>query len=121
MSDEQRARMRQMMELAFHAPSALTLQQADSALTLTGKDGQPLLLYADGRKLVQKVDGGGDLEIKAHWQGNDFVVERRVKGGGKVTEDYLRSQDGKQLFVIVGFEGSGGRSIQFRRVYDPAS
>ena len=70
---------------------------------------------------LQKVDGGGDLETKAHWQGNDFVVERRVKGGGKVTEDYLRSQDGKQLFVIVGFEGSGGRSIQFRRVYDPAS
>ena len=121
MSDEQRARMRQTMDLAFHAPSAFTLQQADSAVTVTGEDGQPLLLYADGRKLVQRVDGGGDLEIKAHWQGNDFVVERRVKGGGKVTEDYLRSQDGKQLFVIVGFEGSGGRSIQFRRVYDPAS
>ena len=66
MSDEQRARMRQTMELAFHAPSALTLQQADSAVTLTGEDGQPLVLYADGRKLVQKVDGGGDLEIKAH-------------------------------------------------------
>jgi len=121
MSDEQRARMRQTMDLAFHAPSAFTLQQADSAVTLAGEDGQPLLLYADGRKLVQKVDGGGDLEIKAHWLGNDFVVERRVKGGGKVTEDYLRSQDGKQLFVIVGFEGWGGRSIQFRRVYDPAS
>jgi len=121
MSDEQRARMRQTMDLGFHAPSAFTLGQADSAVTLTGEDGKPLVLYADGRKLVQKVDGGGDLEIKAHWQGNDFVVERRVKGGGKVTEDYLRSQDGKQLFVIVGFEGWGGRSIQFRRVYDAAS
>jgi len=24
------------------------------------------------------VEGGGDVEIKARWQGNDFVVERKV-------------------------------------------
>src|SRR5438309_846763 len=42
-------------------------------------------------------------------------------GGGKVTEDYLRSQDGKQLYVIVKFEGGRGRSIEFRRVYDGAA
>ena len=48
---------------------------------------------------------GGDIEIKGRWQGNDFVVERKVSGGRKVTEDYLRSQDGKQLYVIVKFEG----------------
>ena len=118
MSDEQRARMRQTMDLAFHAPSAFTVQQADSAVTLTGEDGQPLVLYADGRKLKQTVDGGGDVEIKARWQGNDFVVERKVSGGGKVTEDYLRSQDGKQLFVIVSLDNGRGRSIEFRRVYD---
>ncbi len=44
-----------------------------------------------------------------------------VSGGGKVTEDYLRSQDGKRLYVIVGFEGRRGRSIGFRRVYDGAA
>src|SRR6266576_2159626 len=75
----------------------------------------------DRRKLKQSVEGGGDVEIKAHWQGNDFVVERKVSGGGKVTEDYLRSQDGKQLYVIVKFEGGRGRSIEFRRVYDGAA
>jgi hypothetical protein len=62
--------------------------------------------------------GGGDVEIKARWQGNDFVVERKVSGGGKVTEDYLRSQDGKQLFVIVSVENGRGRSMDFRRVYE---
>src|SRR5690349_24865488 len=30
--------------------------------------------------------GGGDIEIKGRWQGNDFMVERKVPGGGKVTE-----------------------------------
>ncbi|HEX4627476.1 MAG TPA: hypothetical protein VH137_01705 [Gemmatimonadales bacterium] len=39
-------------------------------------------------------------------------------GGGKVTEDYLKSQDGKQLFVIVNVQGARGRDIEFRRVYD---
>jgi hypothetical protein len=37
-----------------------------------------------------------------------------------MTEDYLHSQDGKQLFVIVKSEGTRGRSIEFRRVYDRA-
>jgi len=42
-----------------------------------------------------------------------------VSGGGKVIEDYLRSAEGKQLFVIVTFDGGRGRSITFRRIYDP--
>jgi len=69
----------------------------------------------------RKSKGGGDVEIKGRWQGNDFVVERKVSGGGKVTEDYLRSQDGKQLYVIVNFEGGRGRALEFQRVYDGAA
>ena len=121
MSDEQRQRMHQTMQLVFDAPPALMIVETDSSLAFGSDSGAALVLHDDGRKVTQIVDGGGDVEIKGHWQGSDFVVERKVSGGGKVTEDYLRSQDGKQLFVIVGFEGSGGRSIQFRRVYDPAS
>src|SRR5207249_6649877 len=95
----------QTMDLAFRPPAALTIVASDSTLTFKSDSGAALVLYGDGRKLKQSVDGGGDVEIQAHWQGNDFVVERRVSGGGKVTEDYLRPQDGKQLYVIVKFEG----------------
>ena len=70
--------------------------------------------------MTQKVEGGGDVQITGHWQGNDCVVERKVSGGRKVTEDYLRSQDGKHLFVIVKSESGRGRSVEFRRVYDGA-
>ena len=121
MSDEQRARMRQTMALAFQAPAALTVGETDSTLTITPDTSAALVLYGDGRKVKQSVEGGGDVETKAHWQGNDFVVERKVSGGGKVTEDYLKSQDGKQLFVIVSLDSGRGRSVEFRRVYDAAA
>ena len=121
MTDEQRQRMQQTMQLAFDAPPALTIAETDSSIALTSDGGAALTLFSDGRKVTQKVEGGGDVEIKGRWLGNDFVVERKVSGGGKVTEDYLRSQDGKQLFVIVKFEGGRGRSIEFRRVYDGAA
>jgi hypothetical protein len=119
MSEEQRARMHQTMQLALHAASTLTIAATDSTVLLTADTGAALLLYSDGRKFKQPVDGGGDVEIKGRWQGYDFVVERKVSGGGKVTEDYLRSQDGKQLYVIVSVEGLR-RSLEFRRVYDAA-
>jgi hypothetical protein len=118
MSDEQRARLRQTMALAFAAPATLTIGESDSTLTVTPDTGAALILYGDGRKVKQAVEGGDDVETKARWQGNDFVVERKVSGGGKVTEDYLKSQDGKQLFVIVSVDPGRGRSFEFRRVYD---
>jgi len=120
MSDEQRQRMHQTMQLVFDAPPALMIVETDSSLAFGSDSGAALVLHDDGRKVTQIVDGGGDVEIKGHWQGSDFVVERKVSGGGKVTEDYLRSQDGKQLYVIVKFEGGRGRSLEFRRVYDGA-
>jgi hypothetical protein len=121
MSDEQRQRMHQTMQLVFDAPPGLTIAETDSSVAFASDSGAALVLYSDGRKVTQKVEGGGDVEIKGRWLGNDFVVERKVSGGGKVTEDYLRSQDGKQLFVIVKFEGGRGRSLEFRRVYDGAA
>jgi len=121
MSDEQRQRMHQTMQLVFDAPPALVIVETDSSLAFGSDSGAAMVLHDDGRKVTQIVDGGGDVEIKGHWQGSDFVVERKVSGGGKVTEDYLRSQDAKQLYVIVKFEGGRGRSIEFRRVYDRAA
>jgi hypothetical protein len=120
MSDEQRARMRQTMDLAFNAPGSLVLTSADSSLTLAA-DGETLVVPSNSHKveLRPKDDGEGTVDIKGRWLGNDFVVERSVSGGGKVIEDYLRSTEGKQLFVIVTFDGGRGRSITFRRIYDP--
>jgi hypothetical protein len=120
MSDNQRQRMRQTLQLALHARGALAIAETDSTVTLTGDDAPALVVTSDGRKLRQKVDSGGDVEIKGRWQGNDFVLERRVSGGGRVSEDYQRSPDGKQLVVIVGVDLER-RTFAFRRVYDAAA
>ena len=121
MSDEQRTRMRQTMDLAFTAPASLEIAAADSSVTLSA-DGDKLALTTDGRKVRREAqaDGDGAVDIKARWQGKDLIVERSVSGGGKISEDYMRSLDGKQLYVIVNFDGGRGRSITFRRIYDPA-
>lgn len=117
MTDQQRQRMRQTVQLALHAPGTLSIAETDSAVSFTADDAPALLVPGDGRKLRQKVDSGGDVEVRGRWQGNDFVLERRVAGGGRVSEDYQRSPDGKHLFVIVGVD-LGRRSLAFRRVYD---
>ncbi len=108
------------MQLVFTAPTSLAIVAADSSVTLVA-DGDTLVLPSTGRKVRRQAteQGEGAVDIKGHWQGNDFVVERSVSGGGKETEDYLRSADGKQLVVIVSFE-NGRRDISFRRIYDPA-
>ena len=120
-SDEQRARMRQTRDLAFTAPATLEITAGDSSVTLAA-DGDKLALTTDGRKVRREpqAEGDGAVDIKAHWQGKDLIVERSVSGGGKISEDYMRSIDGKQLYVIVNFDGGRGRSITFRRIYDPA-
>src|SRR2546427_8819222 len=86
MSAEQRQRMHQTMQLVFDAPPALMIVETDSSLAFGSDSGAALVLHDDGRKVTQIVDGGGDVEIKGHWQGSDFVVERKGSGGGEGTE-----------------------------------
>ncbi len=122
MTEEQRHRMQQTLGLVLQAPATFTISQTDSTVTFAPDTGVALILPADGKKVRQTAtrDGDGEVDIKGHWQGNAFTVERRVSGGGKVTEDYLRSQDGKQLFVIVNFDNGRSRTVTFRRIYDGA-
>jgi hypothetical protein len=50
------------------------------------------------------------------------VVERKVSGGGKVTETYFRASSGRQMTVIVKLEANRlPKSVEFRRVYDIVS
>ena len=119
LSDQERMRIRQTFQLAADAPSILTIADADSTVTFTADTLVPLVVRTNGATQTVHVPGGGGIEIHGSWQGRDFAVVRKVSGGGKETEDYFRSPDGTQLYVVVGFQGAGGRAVLFRRIYDP--
>lgn len=118
MNDAQRAKMRQTMQLVWDAPQSLEISQTDSTVSLIADTTPELVLPVNGKKVVIKQDSLADVEVKGKWQGDAFVVQRKVSGGGTISEDYLHSASGNQLFVIVSFDTPSGRSLQFRRVYD---
>jgi hypothetical protein len=93
-------------------------------------------LKTDGGKKKTTVPGQGDddevqITTRAAWSEGWLVVSREVDGGGKITETYLRASDNQHLYVVVQLElprfgpgrgrGDGRpRTVEFRRVYDPA-
>jgi hypothetical protein len=117
-SDETRAAMRVTRAFALNPPAVLTVTATDSTVTLAPDTGAALVVHSDGRKVKQQIEGGGEIEVQGRWDGHEFVVERKVSDGGKVTEKYRLSQDGKQLDVEVTLAGMKGRSLKFKRVYD---
>jgi hypothetical protein len=118
MDPGQRAAIRATLDLVTNTPIVVDITQADTAFTFTADGGVALVLPVNGREVKTKLDEDVEVKIKGKWQAARFVVERKVSNGGTVTEEYVKSADGKQLYVIVKVEGLRGRAIQFRRIYD---
>jgi hypothetical protein len=118
MDDSERSGMRATMEFATTHPVVMDIAQADTAFTFTADGGTPMVLPLNGHKVKDKTLDDVEFESKGQWKGFHYIVERNISHGGKVTEEYLKSQDGKQLYVIVKVEGLRGRDVQFRRIYD---
>jgi hypothetical protein len=141
MSAQEIARRRQRavltIDLAKDASADLDVSVTPATLRLITHDMMDTLaIKTDGGKNKMKVPGEGDDEVqittRAQWNEGWLVVSREIDGGGKITETYLRSNDGQRLYVVVQIElprfGSGrgrdegkSRPIEFRRVYDPAT
>jgi hypothetical protein len=97
----------------------MTIAFAGPQLTVTYPSGRNRVLFTDNRKVKEARPDGQTVKIRAHWT-ETGALEVVTKGGrgGKRTEIFELSNDGKRLFVITGFEGRGPRPIQIRRVYD---
>jgi hypothetical protein len=143
MSAQEIARRRQRaaltIDLAKDGSADLDVRVTAATVRLITHDMlDTLALKTDGGKNKSKVPGEGesddDVQIttRAQWSDGWLVVSREVDGGGKITETYLRSNDGQRLYVVVQIElprfGSGrgrdegkARPIEFRRVYDPVT
>ena len=141
MSAQEIARRRERaaltIDLAKDASADLDVYVTQATVRLITNDMlDTVALKTDGGKNKSKVPGEGDDDVqittRAQWTDGWLVVSREIDGGGKITETYLRSNDGQRLYVVVQLElprlGSGrgrdegkSRPIEFRRVYDPVT
>jgi hypothetical protein len=117
LTEAEKRAQRATMALVLAAPPALALRQTDSDVTFTLDANTSSVLPSDGRILVQAPDSGIEMDVSARWQGNAFMVTRRVVGGGKVTETYIRWPNGTRLIQIVNYDGGPDHAFTFRRVY----
>jgi hypothetical protein len=113
--------MRQTMDVVREAARRIDLLQDDSTVTLKYDQRPPLVLHIDGRELEQQLPSDTKLKIRAGWQGRYFVVERKIDGGGTITEQYYKSSVTDQLQIITRVElGRMPQPMEFMRVYDAA-
>jgi hypothetical protein len=117
LTEAERRAMHATLALVLTAPPALALTQTDSNVTFTYDANTSLALSSKGDTLKQNPDSGIEVDVNARWQGNAFVVTRRVVGGGKVTESYIRWPNGTRLIQIVNYDGGPEHYLTFRRVY----
>jgi hypothetical protein len=117
--EKELARMRQTMDLLRDPPRRISIGAGDSTLTVTDRSGTESTWRIDKRWVRQKVEGGGDLETMARWNGEDLVIERKVDGGGRITATCRLGLGGSRLVVFVDVAGLP-QPLALRWLYDPA-
>lgn len=118
-AETQQQAMQRTRQLIQRSRMRLVVSQDDSTLTLVYGRGDSLRIDANGRKLEQDLGEDFKIENKGEWKGREFVLERRVENGGKITEKYFLSPERDRLHVISSVElGRMPRPFEFHRVYD---
>jgi hypothetical protein len=113
-SEEDRARMRELMTPAREIQFAATGAEVDLMDNLDRKRA----FMTDGRKL-QKSKDSSYAEIAAHWDGLRLVTDEKDPRGNKMSRTYDLSQDGLQLYETLHMvRGRSGTPVVIRFVYD---
>jgi hypothetical protein len=109
--------MRLGLAVALQNSVAFRIEESDSTLTVIGAEGLRRVFHPDGRERERRIEGLGNVKVKARWKGDRLIVERLLEGGVKVTESFELGPGGRQLYLELKISG-GRRTIEFRRVYD---
>jgi hypothetical protein len=114
-------RMQQTMRMATQAPRRIVFEHHDSTVTIRNASGRTLLVHTNWKKVRQEIENGGEVDIRARWQGRELQVEREVHLGGKILQKFWLSPDTDRLHVEASLEMGRGRQPRiFHFVYDPA-
>ncbi|HEU5218013.1 MAG TPA: hypothetical protein VFU23_05105 [Gemmatimonadales bacterium] len=99
----------------------ILIRQTDTAVAISDAGGQMQSFPTDGRKMKEATLSGGELETSARWKDNRLTIERKQDKVGTVKETYSIDPASGKLILQIKLSGSGLlRSLELRRVYDPA-
>lgn len=114
---EERERMRRQVEAGILAFRAFRIDQTDSTVALLAAEGTNRVYYPDGRELQRRIDGLGNVTVKARWSRGRLQVRSTMVDGIEIEETYELSDDAERLLVRFRVRGAA-RSFDFRRVYE---
>lgn len=100
-------------------PRFLRVDQRSDQVVVTDDSDRARTFYPDGKKHDDKDASGKKVSTKTEWQGNTLVAETKLSHSTKLTQSFLVSEDGKQLYVTSRLENSSLQApVSIRRVYD---
>lgn len=115
---EVRERFQRGFALLLQNSVAFRIEEGDSTLTITGAEGIERVIHPDGKERNRRIEGLGNVRVKARWKGEKLVVERTLETGVKITETFELVQEGRQLSITLELSGAR-QGFEFRRIYDP--
>jgi hypothetical protein len=98
----------------------LTIVQTDSTVTVAGDSGPGWTYFTDGREIQRTVSDSVAVVVRAWWDAEDLIVERKGEEG-TATVAYRLDDRGPRLIVITeirpGSEKSALRPVRTHRIY----
>lgn len=105
----------------IHPVLQVLIKQDDSTVAISDIAGQLQTFYTDGRKVKEPQLVGADMQTTAKWKDGKLEVERKQDKGGSLKETWDIDPVSKKLVLTIKLSTpSLARSLEFRRVYDPA-
>jgi hypothetical protein len=56
--------------------------------------------------------------VSCKWKGQTLTSERAMSRGGKLTQEFSLSKDGKTLVIVTRRESQNRPAMELKRVYD---
>lgn len=116
---EEMERTRAAMDAVMRVPLRLIIVTTETGYLLTDEDGVSMRVPVEGKKDTGAVNGA-PFETTTKWQDAKLRIERKFKGGLKVTDYYATSGEPRVLTVTSTIEGTrmpgGKRTVN--RVYN---
>jgi hypothetical protein len=117
---ERAAQIRAVIQSLEEGRKRIALKESDSTVLLNYGDGTPIESLTDGNEREKAVSGMGKIKVKAEWQDGQLIVERKLEGGIRVREEFMRAPDSPRLITTTIITGLP-RDLKFRSVYDRSS